>query len=110
MARTPPIRVNITGGGVNITGARRPRDPDEIATGRELGQSLCRIFGLTPERTTSLTITMDPNDVARVTVEQWVTQGQAAELIELATTYGLHKAPPRVTLGPGYTVHHQRGD
>jgi hypothetical protein len=96
MARAGSIRVKV--------GTDPNPDREQVALSRELGAQLCALFGLSAERTTSITITLADVDVARVTVEQFVTEGQAAELVELATEYGLHRAPRPVTLSPGFRV------
>jgi len=81
-----------------------PRPPTDPITSQELGQRLCEVFGVSSDRTRRITIDLEAGRVAEVTVEQWVTRGQADELEMVATRYGLHRADQRRALSPGFTI------
>lgn len=95
MARAGTTRIQIPA---------RARPATDPILARELGQRLCAIFALDANRTTGITIALDTTDAARVIVEQFITRGQADELVELATTYGLHRADPPRQLSPGFII------
>lgn len=95
MAKAPTIRFP------DPVQHRKPTDP---VTSMDLGRRLCAIFGLDANRTMAITLALDTVDVARVTVEQLVTRSQADELVDLATTYGLHRAEPVRALSPGFAI------
>lgn len=94
MARAATIRVR-------IPDRRTATDP---VLAQELGQRLCTVFGLSPDRTRSITITLEAGMVASVTVDQFITREQADELETVASAYGLHRADPVRQLSPGFTV------
>lgn len=94
MARAATIRLRIPD--------RRPATDPVLA--QELGQRLCAVFGLSPDRTRSITIRLEAGMIASVDVDQFVTVGQAAELVEVTTTYGLHRAEPVRQLSPGFSI------
>lgn len=90
---------------VPVTPRAKPTDP--MLAG-EIGRRLCGVFGLSPLRTKSITISLDASDVALVTVEQFITREQADELETVATDYGLHRAEPVRQLSPGFTIRDRR--
>ena len=94
MARAGTIRVR-------IPDRRMATDP---VTALELGQRLCAVFGISADRTRSITINLEAGTIAAVTVEQIITRGQADDLLEVASTYGLHRAEPVRQLSPGFTI------
>ncbi len=103
MARTNTIRIHLDAG-ANV----RPRHATDLVTSMELGQQLCAAFGLSADRTRRITIDLEAGTAATVTVEQFITRGQADELEEtMATTYGLHRADPARQLHPGFTIRDQ---
>ena len=93
----PPINPGPTSG----PDRRKATDP---VLARDLGQRLCSIFGLSAERTRRITIDLGAGEFAAITVEQLVTQGQAEDLAEVATLYGLHRADQRHGLPPGFII------
>lgn len=94
MARAGTIRVRIPD--------RRPATDPVLA--QELGARLCAVFGLSPDRTRRISIELEAGMVASVTVDQFITREQSDELVEVATTYGLHRADPPRQLSPGFTI------
>ncbi len=100
MARPGTVRVSID---PTRPHARRPKATDPLLAA-DLGRRLCEVFGLTAERTRRITIELEAGQVAEVTVDQLVTTGQADELLEVATRYGLHRADPVRQLHPGFTI------
>jgi hypothetical protein len=57
-----------------------PSDPSYPTLGRDLGNRLCGIFGLDPKTTATMTLTVDPSDVVKLTVQQWVSEAEAGEV------------------------------
>ena len=95
MARAGTIRVAVDSPRRNAT------DPVLAA---ELGAQLCEIFGLSAERTRAITITLEAGMIATVVADQFVTVGQAQAITEVASTYGLHRAPANRELAAGFTI------
>lgn len=95
-------------GSIRIKLNEPPRQATSPVLAQELGQQLCAVFGLSADRTRRISIDLEAGMVASVTVDQFITRGQADALAEVATTYGLHRAEPVRQLSPGFTVRDRR--
>ena len=60
-------------------------------TGRELGLQLCELFGLDPDATATITIVINPSEVARITVERLFLDTEPARLVTMLGEYRLHR-------------------
>ena len=66
---------------------------EEPVTGFELGKRLCELFELDPDITTSIVISMEPGEMALITIEQQIPERLAAGLTGVVSEYQLRHKP-----------------
>ncbi|USS54863.1 hypothetical protein [Pseudomonas kermanshahensis] len=60
-----------------------------LILGQELGQSVCRVLGLDPEKVASITIRMEPNTAAAVEVVRTINAKEGEQIAGALEVYGL---------------------
>ena len=58
---------------------------------REVGKEICKIFNINPDVTKSIKISFEVNDIVILTTEQYPTDGQISDVVEVLTKYELVK-------------------
>ncbi|MGQ7956503.1 hypothetical protein ACUTAF_02080 [Pseudomonas sp. SP16.1] len=64
-----------------------------MSTGRQLGIQILEALGVPTEGVTSVSINMEPDDLATVTVVRAIDRDEAGKIIESLQRYALHELP-----------------